>query len=672
MKSIVFFLIFTFSTVLSAFSYPINFTDKDGNHITIEKQPTSVVSVVPAITEIIFRIGAGDALKGITYHDSPETVGSSLRLEPTPEIVGGFFSPDLNIIRKISPDIIFISDLHKNIIKEFQGKCKLIHLKSDSVSEIYKTIELLGQIFDKKDNALKIIDEIKSEIQHISNKIAKIPESKRKRVIRLMGRDTVMTPGDDSFQNEYIRLAGGIAPKLNKNGNIVQVSKEEWIKFNPQIIYGCGNDRELAKKFFDLPGWKDVDAVKNKNIFYFPCDLTCRASTHAGHFISCLASRIYEDEFIKKENQVIEDKILKSIPLSLDLDYVKDIQIIHTYIYDFIHKTLIIELNQPMPVVSTLEGYREGIKFVGNSYSPAQVWGIYHKISLDDSRAGLYKVLNKQKENTSILFTGADMDKLSIKKEKFKDMDVYAIVTAGVESNAVKMSKDIGLFYEPGTINMILMTNMKLTPRAMTRAVISATEGKSAALNDMDIRSSYSGMVNQATGTGTDNIIVVQGTGTEIDNAGGHTKMGELIAKAVYHAVQDAIYKQNGLTKKRNIFKRLKERHISLSDLIGECDCNLDKKALFADLEKILLEPSYAAFLEAVFAVSDDYEQGQITDLNFFRIWCNQITENIAGHKIENPQNFFVSGEEQSSENIPDVLKMGLNALLNGISAKMK
>ncbi len=124
------------------------------------------------------------------------------------EIVGGFFSPDLERIRKISPDIIFISDLHKNIIKEFQGKCKLIHLKSDSVSEIYKTIELLGQIFDKKDNALKIIDEIKAEIEHIQKKTAKIPESKRKRVIRLMGRDTIMTPGDDSFQNEYIRLAG--------------------------------------------------------------------------------------------------------------------------------------------------------------------------------------------------------------------------------------------------------------------------------------------------------------------------------------------------------------------------------------------------------------------------------------------------------------------------------
>ena len=100
------------------------------------------------------------------------------------------------------------------------------------------------------------------------------------------------------------------------------------------------------------------------------------------------------------------------------------------------------------------------------------------------------------------------------------------------------MAEDIGSWYEPGTINMILLTNMRLTPRGMQRAIISATEAKTAALQDLDIRSSYTPMVNPATGTGTDNIIVVQGAGTRIDNAGGHSKMGELIARML-RLVQD-------------------------------------------------------------------------------------------------------------------------------------
>jgi len=90
---------------------------------------------------------------------------------------------------------------------------------------------------------------------------------------------------------------------------------------------------------------------------------------------------------------------------------------------------------------------------------------------------------------------------------------VYALVTAGVKSNAVRMSADEGRFYEPGTINIILLPNMKLTLRAMARAIISATEAKTAALMDLDIRSSYSSSMHRATGTGTDNIIVVEGKG---------------------------------------------------------------------------------------------------------------------------------------------------------------
>ncbi|MDZ7664110.1 MAG: adenosylcobinamide amidohydrolase [Desulfotignum sp.] len=75
--------------------------------------------------------------------------------------------------------------------------------------------------------------------------------------------------------------------------------------------------------------------------------------------------------------------------------------------------------------------------------------------------------------------------------------------------------------WNAGTINIILMTNMALSPRAMTRSLIAATEAKTAALADLDIRSSDDPALWQATGTGTDNILVVQGTGQKIDGAGG-------------------------------------------------------------------------------------------------------------------------------------------------------
>ncbi len=622
-----------------------------------------VVSLVPTITEIVFRIGAGDAVKAVTYHDTypPEAA--------TKEIVGGFFSPSLRAIEKIEPDVIFVSRLHKRIREKFgHGRCRLINLEARSVSDIYRNINLLGRIFNKEKEASGVIDEIRSELQMIAKKVAKIPQAKRKRVIRLMGRDQVMTPGDDSFQNEYIRLAGGIPPRLGREGNIVAVTKEEWMRFNPEVIYGCGADSKAAKKLFDRPGWKDVEAVRNDKMFFFPCDLTCRASTRSGYFVSWLSARIYEDEFSKKEEQVLKDRVFRSRKLDLDLDYVKDVRITYSTIHDFSNKTLIIDFTKPLSLVSTLEGERKGIKSIGNHYSSPPCWGIGHKLGLEKIRERVYEVIGKSEDTAGFLFTGADMDNLAIKKERFREMEVYALVTAGVKSNAVRMSADEGRFYEPGTINIILLPNMKLSPRAMTRAIISATEAKTAALQDLDIRSSYTPRIHQATGTGTDNIIVVEGEGIQVDNSGGHSKMGELIARAVYGAVQEAVYRQNGIVAQRNIFQRLKDRRISLFGLVSvdECECGVEKSDLVSRLEEVLLQPRYAAFVESSFAISDDYESGLIADLSSYELSCKKVAGEIAGKEIVNMK------EITETEDMPLVLRMTVNALLNGIYYRIK
>ena len=663
---LVFFILFaTFWSPAPTFSYPVTFTDSDGNIITIEKRPSMVVSLVPAITETIFKLGAGDAVKAVTYHDTypPEAA--------TKEIVGGFFSPSLRAIERIGPDVIFVSGLHERIREEFgYGKCRLINLEANSISDIYTNINLIGRIFNREKDAARIVSGIKNELRIIAGKVAGIPQSERKRVVRLMGRDQVMIPGDDSFQNEYIRLAGGIPPRLGREGNIVVVTKEEWMRFNPQVIYGCGGDRETAKKFFDRPGWKDVEAVRNDKTFFFPCDLTCRASTRAGYFVSWLSAGIYEDEFSKKEEQVLKDRAFRSrkLDLDLDLDYVKDVRISYSTIHDFSNKTLIIDFTKPLSLVSTLEGERKGIKSIGNHYSSPPCWRIGHKLGLKEIRRRVYEVIGKSEDTAGFLFTGADMDNLAIKKERFREMEVYALVTAGVKSNAVRMSADEGGFYEPGTINIIILPNMKLSRRAMTRAIITATEAKTVALQDLDIRSSYTPRIHQATGTGTDNIIVVEGEGIQVDNSGGHSKMGELIARAVYGAVQEAVYRQNGIVAQRNIFQRLKDRKISLFGLVSvdECECGVEKSDLVSRLEEVLLQPRYAAFVESSFAISDDYESGLIADLSSYELSCKKVAGEIAGKEIVNMK------EVTETEDMPLVLRMTVNALLNGIYYRIK
>lgn len=636
---------------------PIPASDITRLSIDVVNTPKRVVSLVPSVTEILFRIGAGKAVVGVTYHDvyPPEAA--------TQPIVGGFFSPSPDRVQSLNPDVVFIADLHQSMVEAWKGEDRpvFLNLPLACLHDLFGTIRKLGRLFNRETAAEALVQTIQSDLNHTTLKVTAIPDSQRKRVIRFMGRDRVMAPGDDSFQNELIRRAGGVPPTLGKAGKIVPVSLEEWRAYNPEVIYGCGDDRKAARNLLNRPGWREVDAVKNDSLFYFPCDLTCRLSTRTGHFVSCLAVRLYGDLF-EHLPPVRPDGVTATRPVPLDLGYVTSAEILETNVYDYIHKTLLIHLKAPMAVSSTLDGGRRGIRHVGNSFSPPQCWGLYHRIGLEASRSRLLQAIGRDADDTSLLFTGADMDHLSVQNREYRDMMVYALITAGVRSNAQRMAKDVGGWYEPGTINMIILTNMRLTARAMNRAIITATEAKTAALDDLDIRSAYTPLTNPATGTGTDNIIVVEGAGDRIASTGGHTKMGELIAKAVYAGVREAVFKQNGVVARRNVFQRLKDRRVSPFGIVDDCACGMDKGDLVRRLEHLLLEPRYAGFIETALAVSDRHERGLISDLGGFKTACEAVSREIAGKAVVRPQAFTYA------EPLPPVLEMAFGALLNGLS----
>lgn len=628
--------------------------------------PGRVVSLVPTATEILFEIGAGDAVAGLTFHDA------TLEGAMGKSVVGGFFQPSLEKIKTIDPDMIIVSSLHKNIIDAFNGSdCRVFKYATDSIEGSFSNILALGKMFDREGQARELIQKNRDQLDHITRKIAKAVPGTKKRVIRLMGRDQIMTPGNDSFQNELIRMAGGISPDFGKKGGAVPVTKEEWIEFNPEVIYGCGGDVKAADLFFFQPGWKDVDAVKNNRIFYFPCELTCRAASHSGYFVSWLSSMIYMEEYADSKKIVLPVEQISSAPVSVDLDYIKYAAVNTSNIYDFKNKTLVVDFKTPQTVVSTLEGERKGVLTVGNHYSPPATWGPGHYLGIEDIRSNILKANGKNDKTASFLMTGANMDNLSIKEKQFKDMKVVVLATAGVMSNAVRMSKDTGKYYEPGTINIMIMTNMQLSMRAMTRAIISATEAKSAVLDDMDIRSTYSPLPNAATGTGTDNVLVVQGDGIPIENAGGHSKMGELIAAAAYDAVNNAILMQNKIQAGRHIFQRLKERKISLYGLTSgvNCECmnqnSIAKSEFSTRVEHLLLEEQYASFIESAFALSDEYEKGLIRDLELFNDWCLAVASKIAKRPVEQVE------ELVTDDDIPIVLKKAINTVFTGVMEQL-
>lgn len=631
--------------------------DDTGKTVLLDGVPQRVVSLVPSATEILFAIGADYSLAGITFHSS------SLQGAADKPVVGGFFAPSIDRIAALKPDLIIASDMHVAVVARLMGLCPVIVMNTKHMEDSFRHIRMMGKLFHREEEAEKLVADNKRILSLITEKIAKIPEEKRKKVMRLMGREEIMTPGNNSFQNEMIRAAGGVPPDFGQGGQIVPVTRDQFVGFNPQLLYGCGEDLTASDPLLQREGWNSVDAVKQGNIHSFPCELTCRASSHLGYFVSWLSSLIYRDEFGDAANEVLAREIIQKKEVAIDLDFVKEAGIATSIVHDFANKSLIVDFTSSRTVVSTLDGQRDQIITVGNHYSPPPCWALNHTSGLKELKNEILPVLGKDPETATFLFTGADMDNLAVVKETFKEMTVYGLVTAGVRGNAVRMAKDVGSYYEPGTINMIFLSNMRLTPRAMTRAIISATEGKTAALQDLDIRSSYQPLTSSATGTGTDNIIVVQGDGQLIDNAGGHSKMGELIARAAYKGVKEAIEKQNGITNGRDIFQRLRDYHLNVRRLVDSAN-GIDKarkKQCSYLVEQLLLDPVYSGFIEAAMEVSDGFERGAVDSLQLFESWCLDVAGNIANTKV------IEVGDFVTDPLLPVPMKMAFNAILSGI-----
>jgi adenosylcobinamide hydrolase len=214
---------------------------------------------------------------------------------------------------------------------------------------------------------------------------------------------------------------------------------------------------------------------------------------------------------------------------------------------------LIVSFGEKRRVLSTWDGYRE-VKFVGNTYTPLALSERTMK-NYEEFQKKFPLALGIRPEEITFLSTGVDMDNLAVCETSYQEFKVCCLATAGAKGNALRTGVDVASYVErdgnfvstAGTINIILLTNATLSDGAMARTIITATEAKTAALQDLDVRSTYAPR-NQATGTGTDNMIVVsgKGLGKPLRLTSGHTKIGELIGFSTKIAVADALKKHDG------------------------------------------------------------------------------------------------------------------------------
>ncbi len=224
-------------------------------------------------------------------------------------------------------------------------------------------------------------------------------------------------------------------------------------------------------------------------------------------------------------------------------------------------RSIVVSLKGKRNVLSTSPlngGYRDDLKTVfNNNFNPETGYEL-RAPTYREHMILIAEELGLNPDFSAGLSTAASMENAAIEVEKFRDIILTAIVTGGIEVNAGRVG-DPASFYERGgkveakynargTINIILDINVNLNASTLTRALVTCTEAKTAALQELMVSSKYS--TGLATGSGTDGTILISNLDSPINMtyAGKHSKLGELIGIVVKKAVKKAIARQSNLT----------------------------------------------------------------------------------------------------------------------------
>lgn len=253
--------------------------------------------------------------------------------------------------------------------------------------------------------------------------------------------------------------------------------------------------------------------------------------------------------------------------------------------------------------------------------------------------------LNIDSNYSTGLITLAEMKNVGIATKTYKNIEVIAITTAGVRTNAVRAG-DPASYYEEngkfGTINTIILINANLAHETLLEAFMTATEAKTVALNDLKIPSQYSN--GYATGTGTDGLCIFSNleSANTLTNAGKHSKLGELIGLAVIESVKKAVKKQVWISPKSqsNVLVRLNRYSLDINEFYDTLDC--DKEEFIRLLQKEMKRQENVAITSSVLNLIDEAECDLISEDDAL-VLANKIIGNCNSHPIKKLLKYWIS-----------------------------
>jgi len=248
--------------------FPITITDSAGEQVTINAAPTRIVSLAPSNTEILFALGLGEQVVGVTeYCDYPEAA-----LEK--ETVGGFKTISTEKVVSLNPELILATGgVQAEVVQQLRGlNQKVVVIDSNNLEDIFSNIQLIGRITDRVGEAQTLVDGLQKRVGTVQTK----GESPGVKLMYIVWGDPLMVAGPDSLADDLIDKAGGVNIFADAATQYPTVSLESVINSGPEIIIASDNIGLELTDLKDMAEWQKTPAVQNNRIYTVEADIVSR------------------------------------------------------------------------------------------------------------------------------------------------------------------------------------------------------------------------------------------------------------------------------------------------------------------------------------------------------------------------------------------------------------
>lgn len=253
-------------------------------------KPT-IVSLAPSVTEILFELGKGKAIIGVTdrcnYPPEARTI----------EQVGGFGDPNVECLLALAPDLVIAAGFERGEVAETlcRSGIRVLEVQTRNFEELFDAIRKIGEAADAPQAAERLVTRMRTDLDAVALRYRPASADHPPKVFVEIGDHPLMTAGAASFLDDLIARAGGFNVAHEIPQAYPRVNPEQVIAWDPDIILVAQMDRpqDVIARLAQRIGWSGISAVKHRRVIAdLHPDLLLRPGPRLIDGVKTLAARL--------------------------------------------------------------------------------------------------------------------------------------------------------------------------------------------------------------------------------------------------------------------------------------------------------------------------------------------------------------------------------------------